>query len=153
MASIIHLASPQTCWYIASLVTQISIIRTISQATLTFTKTMWVTVVVISKSWRWRLPVIKQHRLPKRYWLSELNSYRYILYKALWKWKFAQTWKVLKENGRHGHIDDWKLVSRLHEARWSAVFRVWATEWESHAFYQANVEGGLCFNSSMWRIF
>ena len=67
VASIIDLASPQICWYIASLVTQISIIRTISQATLTFTKAMWVTVVVISKSWRWRLPVIKQHRLPKRY--------------------------------------------------------------------------------------
>ena len=60
MASIIDLASPQTCWYIASSVTQISIIGTISQATLTFTKAMWVTVdMVISKSWRWRLPVIK----------------------------------------------------------------------------------------------
>ena len=53
--------------------------------------------------------------------------------------------KILKENVQHGHGKKLLEDRCAAKARWALYF--WfglATEWESHACYQANVEVGFC---------
>ena len=92
---------------------------------------------------------LNEHWCASWCWCSSAHlthNCRQVLYRALRKWMINYSHKILngsQRNGRHGH--EGKTFEGAAKARWALYFRFGqATEWESHACYQANVEVGFC---------
>ena len=119
-----------------------------SQTTPIFMKATWVIAIATSC----KMAPSNHQRTEKEYWLlkrRQAHTYRYILYRVLLrKWTIhysctnlkSSPKKIVDMDMKKKTIEDWWMAI----ARWSTVFLVWTTAWESHVCYRASVEVGIC---------